>query len=242
MDSSLADALRAADPLHLDRTVAVPDEVLLARILDAPAAAGPVRRRGRRVAAVAVTAVAAPLLGLGAAAATGTAPGAVRSVFPWLADGAALVRVEKVAVLAGPPGRRLEFWRTVDADGRECLNHAWVDADAPPTTFDGLDPAGAGAGAGCSADRLLDARLRFSGLELARDGVVVFEGEPGAAVRAEVRLSTGEVLPATVADGWVVGWYRWQPGVTATLVGRDAAGREVGRTGAVTPGVLDGPP
>lgn len=73
-------------------------------------------------------------------------------------------------------------------------------------------------------------RSRPDGSGGGTDSEFSFAYSAGDAVRAEVQISNGRVVPATVSQGWVVGWLPANTylGTTIDIVGYDQRGRKVG--------------
>jgi hypothetical protein len=203
-------------------------EASLERVL-AVAHRPPVVRRRRALIGTVLAAVLVPAA-VGAAAAGGVLPRSFTEQLSfWSYETKGEVDADnarRAAQMPGPDGSVLSFWTATGQDGTRCLSlllEAPGELTRPaPASFD----PGAGtclptsAPAGTFGD--------VSGSVTAQHIHLMF-GSAGDAARAELRLTDGSVRPVALAEGQFFYWYLADRQVDSpTLVGYDAAGREVG--------------
>jgi hypothetical protein len=188
----------------------------------AAAAARPSRHRRTAVAA-ALAAALVPATGLGVAAATGALPAGL-SLF---GDERGQARtVERLGAVSGPAGEPWEVWAVTLEDGSVCV------LDGPEGSTAAREPLTAG-GSACAVGGRAPAGLAL-GAPLAYEqdratGSLGVQVATGGAAQVELVLADGTVLATVVADGVAYGWVPQAAADGAVVVGRDAAGREVGR-------------
>ncbi|GAB2640940.1 hypothetical protein ABI214_00275 [Prescottella soli] len=181
--------------------------------------------RPRRVGAVALTAALFAVGAIGAcAAATGLMPKAFTDHYYFWRDlpgpGETAVdpaAAERIASIPGPDGRVFSVFVARGAGSQRCLaavfESAASAADAGPSEFTDLGgrcrqgPEGSGEfsfgdGAGVM---VAEYGAGADGEELPT--AFTYDAVAGAAVRAELRMSTGQVLPTVLADGSFYGWF-----------------------------------
>jgi hypothetical protein len=210
------------------------------------AAAALPRRRTRRTKAVVLSswavAILIPVAGFGAASAAGLIPVGALSAFPDNARSSGDTRVDLstaklVVSIPGPTGQRFDVWVAHGAHGFECVSFVFTPVDAPaagPAVPSWRDFAGAT----CDQPPKHGNVFNSSGGGTSGDSVPTnYALSAGAAVRADVRLPDGSVVPATTANGWIAGWFPASlNSVGAILTGYAADGSVVGHAHVGAPG------
>ncbi|SDD25706.1 hypothetical protein [Rhodococcus tukisamuensis] len=196
----------------------------------------PVARR-RRAGAIAVVAAITAAGGVGVAAATGLMPKAFTDAYSgWLtypdSSGVNPAAAERIAAIPGPDGTVMSVFVAQGTDGTRCVAPVFESAadteQAGPANFTKLmnycrpavdtGPFGQGAGGEVGTSGSLT--------------YFTYDAAAGEAVRAELHTSSGEVFPTMLVEGRFFGWFPMPDGMPmATLVGYDANGNVIGRTG-----------
>lgn len=183
--------------------------------------------RSRRVGAVALTAALFTVAGISAAAASGMMPKTFTDHYyfwkepgPGAGPGAGPVdpaTAKRIASIPGPDGTVFSVFEARGAGSQRCVTPVFesaASAEQPgPSEFTDLgsrcrhdDDAGAfGDGAGAMVEYAAGADGERVPTTLTYDAMA------GTAVRAELRLSTGQILPTVLADGSFFGWFPWLP-------------------------------
>ncbi|MFM1723169.1 hypothetical protein ABEU20_001730 [Rhodococcus sp. PAM 2766] len=200
------------------------------------------RRRSRRVASVVTVAALVVAGGVGAAAASGVMPKAFTDTFYYWRDRAPgetpvdPAVAKRIGSIPGPDGTVFTVLVAHGTDGERCVAPVFETAASAampgPSEFSGTidrcrrktDTAAFGEGAGTwivgaiGAGADTDERLNAH----------YFDAAAGAAVRADLRTSTGQVLPTVFAEGSFFGWYPIPSLGSSTLTGYAADGSIVG--------------
>lgn len=182
--------------------------------------------RSKRAAVVALTAAAVTVGGVGAVAASGMMPTAFTDhYYFWKEPGAGAgpgaepvdpATATRVASIPGPDGAVFSVFMARGAGSQRCVTPVFesvASAKRPgPSEFTDLgsrcrhdddgafgDGAGGAVGYGAGADGERPPTT------------ITYDAMAGTAVRAELRLSTGQVLPTILADGSFFGWFPWLP-------------------------------
>ncbi|GEM_PF-6432344 len=186
------------------------------------------RRQYRRRRVAAFTLI--PAFGLAGAAVAGALPSPISDLLPWTTS-AELASIdwdsaERLAVLSAPGGQRMEFWSATGDDDMTCLTHLQVSGEAPEATRLPESARASASGAACAQGDVADQDFSVSSITRGTSaGVLV--GSAGDAVRAELQLLNGEVVPLVVTDGWLLGSFVGTE-VPGSLVGYDSDDRRVG--------------
>jgi len=187
------------------------------------------RVRSRRVATVVTVAALVVAGGVGAAAASGMMPKAFTDHFahwkspgPGAGPGATPVdpaTAERIGSIPGPDGTVFSVLVARGVGDQRCLASVFESPESAarpgPSEFtdlgsrcrqgpDGIGALGDGAGA------MVGMFGTGAGGEVLPTAFV-YDAAAGPAVRAELRLSTGQVLPTILADGSVFGWFPTPP-------------------------------
>lgn len=196
-----------------------------ARIMATASASAAPTVRSRRVGAVALTAALFTVAGIGAAAASGMMPKAFTDHYyfwkepgPGAGPGAGPVdpaTAKRIASIPGPGGAVFSVFEARGDGSRRCVTPLFESADSAerpgPSEFTDLGSRcrhdGDGAGAfGDGAGAMVGSYGESASGEVFPD-TLVYDAMAGPAVRAELRLNTGQILPTILADGSFYGWY-----------------------------------
>ena len=177
------------------------------------------RRQHRRRRVAALTLI--PALGLTGAAAAGALPSAISELLPWTTN-AELASVdwdtaERVTVLPTTDGQRVELWSAAGDDGMTCMTHFVVGDEAPESTRLADSSRASNKGAACAQGVITEQEFSVSSISRGTS-TGVFIGSAGDAVRVELELLDGQVVPLVVEDGWVLGTFDGT-GLPATVIG-----------------------
>ena len=167
-----------------------------------------------------------------AASAAGLIPAGALSAFPDNAGSSDHERMDLstaklVVSIPGPPGQRLDVWVAHGAHGYHCVSFVFTPLAA--TTGRAVPSLGDFAGDSCGPPPKHGDVFNSSSGGAGANGESHYALTAGAAVRADVRLPDGSVVPATTGNGWIAGWF--PPGLDtagAVLTGYAADGSIVG--------------
>ncbi|MCL2534096.1 MAG: hypothetical protein FWE39_08015 [Nocardiaceae bacterium] len=181
--------------------------------------------RSKRVGAVAVTAALFTVAGIAAcaAAASGMMPKTFTDHYyfwkepgPGAGPGAGPVdpaTAERIASIPGPDGAVFSVFMAYGAGSQRCVTSVFESTDSAerpgPSEFTDLGSRCRHDGDGAFGD---GAGAMVASFGAGAGGEVlpkefVYDAVAGVAVRAELRSSTGQVLPTILADGSFFGWY-----------------------------------
>lgn len=222
-----------------------------ARIMDATttqAVSGPTGR-SKRVAVVVLTAAVVTGGGVGAVAATGLMPTAFTDhYYFWKEPGVVSepgaepvdpATAKRIGSIPGPDGTVFSVFEARSAGSQRCVKPVFesaASAERPgPSEFTDLGSrcrhAGDGAfGFGAGAFGVGTVEYGAGGDGERTPSALTYDAMAGTAVRAELRLSTGQVLPTILSDGSFFGWLPWLPAGSPrpVLTGYSSDGAVVG--------------
>ncbi|QBJ96439.1 hypothetical protein ERC79_11080 [Rhodococcus sp. ABRD24] len=183
-------------------------------------------RRTRRVGTVVAVAALIAAGGVGAAAASGIMPKAFTDhYYSWKEPGPGSTPVdpaaaERIGSVPGPDSFVLSVFVARGAGDQRCMAAVFESPESAarpgPSEFTDLGgrcrqgPESAG-GLGDGAGTFPVASFGDGGGGEVLPNAVTFDAAAGEAVRAEIRTSTGQVLPMVLADGSFFGWYPMPP-------------------------------
>ena len=204
------------------------DVALATPVSDIVRRGGSMRRQHRRRRVAAFTLI--PALGLTGAAVAGALPSPITDLLPWTTS-VELASIDwdsaqRLAVLPAVGGQRLEFWSATGDDDLTCLTHLSVSEEAPESPRLPESSRASASGAACTQGDVADQDFAVSSITRGTSAGVLI-GSAGDAVRADLQLSNGQVVPLVVEDGWLLGSFDGTD-LPVSLIGYDPDDARVG--------------